>query len=63
LPQRDDRHWALGLAIEVAFADRELHPTEVDDIADLADALGLTDDDVLDAERRRSIIRRQTQAL
>lgn len=43
LPRRDDRRWAFGLAVEVAYADRELHPSEVDHIALLGEALGLDD--------------------
>jgi uncharacterized tellurite resistance protein B-like protein len=44
LPKLEDRSWAFGLAVEVAYADRELHPREVDHIADLADALQLPED-------------------
>jgi uncharacterized tellurite resistance protein B-like protein len=43
----EDRRWAFGLAVEVAYADRELHPREADHIADLGDALALDGDDVL----------------
>jgi tellurite resistance protein len=43
LPRREDRRWAFGLAVEVAYADRELHPQEIDHIADLGAALGLDD--------------------
>ena len=46
LPRRDDRRWAFGLAVEVAYADRELHPREVDHIAELGQALGLDDAEV-----------------
>jgi uncharacterized tellurite resistance protein B-like protein len=46
LPRRDDRRWAFGLAVEVAYADRELHAREVDHIAELGEALGLDDDEV-----------------
>ena len=47
LPSPADRRWAFGLAVEVAFADRFLHPSEVDHIADLGDALGLDEHEVL----------------
>jgi len=47
LPQDGDRRWAFGLAVEVAFADRVLHPSEVEHIADLGDALGLDENEVL----------------
>lgn len=54
LPRVEDRSWALGLAVEVAYADRELHPHEVDHIADLCNALELPDGDALTvAERPR----------
>lgn len=46
LPSPADRRWAFGLAVEVAFADRFLHPSEVDHIADLGDALGLDEHEV-----------------
>jgi tellurite resistance protein len=46
LPSPSDRRWAFGLAVEVAFADRFLHPSEVDHIADLGDALGLDEHEV-----------------
>lgn len=46
LPSPGDRHWAFGLAVEVAFADRSLHAGEVEGIADLGHALGLTEDQV-----------------
>jgi tellurite resistance protein len=46
LPDPADRRWAFGLAVEVAFADRFLHPSEVDHIADLGDALGLDEHEV-----------------
>ena len=46
LPSPADRRWAFGLAVEVAFADRLLHPSEVDHIADLGDALGLDEHEV-----------------
>jgi tellurite resistance protein len=47
LPTPADRRWAFGLSVEVAFADRFLHPSEVDHIADLGDALGLDEHEVL----------------
>ncbi len=46
LPRPDDRRWAFGLAVEVAFADRFLDPREADHIADLGQALGLAEDDI-----------------
>lgn len=46
LPEAADRRWAFGLAVEVAFADRFLHPSEVDHIAELGDALGLDEHEV-----------------
>ena len=46
LPSPADRRWAFGLAVEVAFADRFLHPSEVDHIADLGDALDLDEHEV-----------------
>ena len=53
LPRVADRSWAFGLAVEVAYADRELHPREVDHIADLGEALQLPDEDTLALTRRR----------
>jgi uncharacterized tellurite resistance protein B-like protein len=53
LPKPADRHWAFGLAVEVAYADRQLHSTEVDHIADLGQALHLSDDDIDLLARRR----------
>lgn len=47
LPRPEDRRWAFGLAVEVAYADRVLHPSEVEHIADLGDAIGLDENDVL----------------
>lgn len=46
LPRPDDRRWAFGLAVEVAYADRFLDPREVDHIADLGQALELADEDI-----------------
>ena len=53
LPKPADRHWAFGLAVEVAFSDRHLHPAEVDHIADLGDALNLSEDDIFTIAKRR----------
>lgn len=53
LPAEADRLWAFGLAVEVAYADRELHPREMDHIADLGDALRLAEDDVQATVRPR----------
>lgn len=46
LPRPEDRRWAFGLSVEVAYADRELHPLEIDHIADLGGALHLGEDDI-----------------
>ena len=53
LPKPADRHWAFGLAVEVAYSDRDLHPSEVDHIADLGDALNLGEDDIAAIAKRR----------
>lgn len=53
LPKPADRRWAFGLAVEVAFADRELHPREVDHIASLGEALDLPEEDVFTVAERR----------
>ena len=53
LPKPADRHWAFGLAVEVAFSDRHLHPAEADHIADLGDALNLSEDDIFTIAKRR----------
>lgn len=53
LPGTADRHWAFGLAVEVAYSDRDLHPAEMDHIADLGDALHLSEDDVHSLAKRR----------
>ena len=53
LPKPADRHWAFGLAVEVAYADRLLHPREADHIADLGDALQLSEDDIFTIAKRR----------
>lgn len=53
LPKTEDRQWAFGLAVEVAFADRFLDPREVDHIADLGDALQLPDEDIYAVAKRR----------
>lgn len=52
LPGAQDRGWAFGLAVEVAYADRELHPREIEHIADLGQALQLPDEDVLALAKR-----------
>ncbi|HJQ92753.1 MAG TPA: TerB family tellurite resistance protein, partial [Candidatus Thermoplasmatota archaeon] len=52
LPRRADRSWAFGLAVEVAYADRELHPREMEHIADLGGALQLPDEDLLPLTKR-----------
>ncbi|HUR24429.1 MAG TPA: TerB family tellurite resistance protein [Candidatus Thermoplasmatota archaeon] len=52
LPLVEDRSWAFGLAIEVAYADRELHPKEIDHMADLGNALQLPDEGVFTVARR-----------
>lgn len=53
LPTDEDRRWAFGLAIEVAYSDGSLHLHEAEDIADLGHALGLARDDVQVLVRRR----------
>lgn len=53
LPKPADRHWAFGLAVEIAFSDKLLHPSEVDQIADLGDALQLSEDDIYTISKRR----------
>ncbi|MEA3136054.1 MAG: hypothetical protein QOJ26_1048 [Thermoplasmata archaeon] len=53
LPRLEDRSWAFGLAVEVAYADRELHPREADHIADLGDALQLPDEDVFAVVKKK----------
>ena len=52
LPGAAERAWAFGLAVEIAYADRELHPSEVDHIARLAEALGLAGDETFTVVRR-----------
>jgi tellurite resistance protein len=47
LPETSDRRWAFGLAVQVAYADRILHPSEVDHIAELGDAIGLDEHEVM----------------
>ena len=46
LPRVVDRSWAFGLAVEVAYADRELDPREAEHIAELGEALQLPEDDL-----------------
>lgn len=53
LPKPEDRTWAFGLAVEVAFADRFLHPNEVDHIVELGEALHLAEDDLYAIANRR----------
>jgi uncharacterized tellurite resistance protein B-like protein len=53
LPSPADRRWAFGLSVEVAYADRILHPSEADHIADLGDALGLDEHEVLSLAKPR----------
>lgn len=53
LPRPADRHWAFGLAVEVAFADKLLHPSEADQIAALGEALHLSEDDISTVAKRR----------
>jgi len=53
LPMATDRRWAFGLAVEVAYADRILHPSEADHIADLGEALGLDEHEVLSLAKPR----------
>ena len=53
LPRPTDRHWAIGLAVEIAFADKHLHPTEADQIADIGEALQLPEADVAAIAKRR----------
>lgn len=52
LPRPVDRSWAFGLAVEVAYADRELHPREIDHIAELGTALQLPDEDLRPVTQR-----------
>ncbi|MFA5944395.1 MAG: TerB family tellurite resistance protein [Candidatus Thermoplasmatota archaeon] len=53
LPGAEDRAWAFGLAVEVAYADHELHSTEVEHIARLGEALGLTGDEAFALTTKR----------
>jgi tellurite resistance protein len=51
LPKPEDRRWAFGLSVEVAFSDRHLDPREADHIADLGQALDLENEDLFAVAR------------